>query len=229
MRSIVRLPGFEAASNASGTTVVIDTFRAFATAAHLFDAGVERMLLADTVEEARAIAAGLDDALLVGEDDGRRPQGFDIGNSPTEVLARDDLSGRTVVLRTSAGTRGVATAVGAGAGPVYAASLLVASSTASAIADADPITLVSSGGTAEIPHDEDEITGDLIAALVRATPVDIPSVLDRIRTGTGALRLGAAVWIPDDDIERCLEVDRFDFAMEAVPRDGVIELDPRGD
>ncbi len=221
---IHRLPGFEAAAGASGTTVVIDTFRAFSTAAHLFDGGVARLLLTDTVDEARGLASTLDGALLVGENDGRRPEGFDIGNSPTEVMAREDLVGRTVVLRTSAGTRGVSAAVGAGAGPVYAASLLVASATAAAVAGADPLTLVSSGGTAQRPHDEDEITGDLIAALVETRPVDIDALLDAIRGGTGTERLRSAAWIPDTDIERCLDVDRFGFAMHALPVDGVVEL-----
>jgi 2-phosphosulfolactate phosphatase len=47
--------------------------------------------------------------VAIGEDHGLRPDGFDLPNSPVEVAAAD-LRGRSVVQRTSAGTRGVVAA-----------------------------------------------------------------------------------------------------------------------
>ncbi|GMQ86413.1 MAG: hypothetical protein BMS9Abin07_1991 [Acidimicrobiia bacterium] len=224
MNRIFRLAGLEGAAEASGPTVVIDTFRAFSTAAYLLDAGVARLILTDGLDEARRIAAALDDVLLCGEDGSKPPDDFDLGNSPTEVLQRTDLPGRTVVMRTSAGTRCVAAAVAGGARPVYAASLVVAGATASALADEPTITLVSSGGSVDVPHDEDEYTGDLIAGIVAGRTPDYAAVLVAVRAGTGTARLRRTPWIDDRDIDRCLVVDTFDFAMEASVSDGLLTL-----
>lgn len=224
MITISRRTGLEGAAGASGPTVVIDTYRAFSTAAYLFDAGVGRLLLTDGLEEARNLAASLDDALLCGEDGSKRPDDFDLGNSPTEVLARSDLAGRTVVMRTSAGTRCVAAAVAAGADPVFGASLVVAGSTASALAGEATIVLVSSGGSAAEPNDEDELTGDLIASIVNGGGANHDTVVGAVRSGTGTARLRSKPWIDNHDIERCLVVDRFDFAMRASKSDGFLTL-----
>lgn len=226
MINISRRAGLEGAAEASGPTVVIDTFRAFSTTAYLLDAGVSRLVLTDGLDEARRIAASLDHALLCGEEGSRPPDDFDIGNSPTEVLQRTDLPGRTVVMRTSAGTRCVAAAVAAGAGPVYAASLVVAGPTASALADEPTVTLVSSGGSVTVPHDEDDYTGDLIARMVGGHTPHYAAVVDAVRAGTGTARLRATRWIDDRDIDHCLVVDKFDFAMEAAMSDGLLTLSP---
>jgi 2-phosphosulfolactate phosphatase len=210
--AIVRRTGLEGAAAASGPTVVIDSYRAFCTAAYLLDAGVARLVLTDDVEDARHLAAA-DGALLCGEEDGRRPDDFDIGNSPTEVVAYGTLRGASVVMCTTAGTRCVVAAVEVGAAPVYAASLLVAGATARALGGAESVTIVSSGGSVTTPHDEDELTGDLIAARLRGAPIDVDRLVSEILGGAGTKRLRAAAWIDDADIDRCLEVDRFDFSL----------------
>ena len=43
----------------SGPTVVIDTFRAFSTAAYLVDSGVDHIVLAETLDEARTRARAI--------------------------------------------------------------------------------------------------------------------------------------------------------------------------
>ena len=121
--------GLDGAASAIGVAVVIDTFRAFTTAAFAQAQGVGGHYLASTVSQARMIAEQHRGALLCGEVDGIRPEGFDLGNSPAEVLAAD-LRGRTLVQRTSAGTRCVIAALGSEATDVYAASLVVATATA---------------------------------------------------------------------------------------------------
>ena len=118
--SIIHKAGVAGAAEAGGPALVIDTFRAFSTAAYLFDAGVDRLILTDSLDEARHTAARFGQALLCGEDDGIRPDDFDLGNSPAEVLGREDLGGATIVMRTSAGTRSVIAADNAGAAPIFA-------------------------------------------------------------------------------------------------------------
>ena len=80
--------------------------RAFTTAAYAFGAGAAEIYLVGDVDAALAFKAAHPGSLAMGEDRGLRPDGFDFPNSP--AMVRDaDLSGRTLVQRTSAGTRGV--------------------------------------------------------------------------------------------------------------------------
>ena len=203
-----------------GPTVVIDTFRAFTTAAYLLDRGVAHIVLTETLDEARSRARGLPDALLCGEDGGRRPDDFDLGNSPTEVAAFPDLAERLVVMRTSGGTRTIVRALRSGADPVYAASLVVAGATVDAIRHFRHITIIATGLGGTSIADEDEETGDLISdrILERA---DDPHRIDRIRSGAGTRRLESTPWIDPADVLHCLDIDRFDFALRSLIIDGV--------
>ena len=92
----------EGAQQAEGTTIIIDVYRAYTTAAVAFERGVEKIILVAEVEEALDLRAkGLGD-LCVGEVEGTRPAGFDFGNSPYEI-ARADLRGKTLIQSTRAG------------------------------------------------------------------------------------------------------------------------------
>jgi 2-phosphosulfolactate phosphatase len=96
------------ATDAEGTltetdcAVVIDALRASATAISLLDVGA-RSVIPVAGDGADRFS---DDTLKVGEHHGERIEGFDLGNSPTEVRERADLfEGEDVVLRTTNGTR----------------------------------------------------------------------------------------------------------------------------
>ena len=114
----------------SGAVVAVDVIRAFTTAAYAFGAGARHIFLVDSVDEALALKQADPDVLLMGEDRGRRPAGFDFSNSPVAV-ADADLEGRVLVQRTSAGTRGVVAA--RSATRLWCASLVCASATAAAV------------------------------------------------------------------------------------------------
>ena len=90
----------------TGPVVVVDVIRAFTTAAYAFGAGAEAIYLVAGVDEALQFAAARPGVLAMGENHGRRPEGFDFPNSPA-MVSRADLRGRTLVQRTSAGTQGV--------------------------------------------------------------------------------------------------------------------------
>ena len=102
----------EGARAAEGLTVVIDVFRAFSLEAYLLAWGAERVIPVGDEALARRIKAENPDVLLVGERGGKRLEGFDGGNSPSE-LQHIDVRGKTVVHTTSAGTQGIANATGA--------------------------------------------------------------------------------------------------------------------
>lgn len=84
--------------------IVIDVLRAFTTSHVAFERGATRIELARTVDRAFALADRTPEALLAGERDARRVEGFDVGNSP-RAFSRLDLEGRPVVHTTTNGVR----------------------------------------------------------------------------------------------------------------------------
>jgi len=208
----------------SGAVIVIDTFRAFSTAAYLFDRGVPRIVLTETLDEARARSRSIPGSILCGEVGGRRPDDFTLGNSPVEVRAFASLEGRVAVMRTSSGTRSVVGALRSGAHPVYAASLVVAEATATAVRNETRVTIVASGLGGTDIADEDEETAGLIADRIIGRPAD-PETVARVRSGEGAHRLRATPWIDPLELDLCLAVDRFAFTLEAHIQGGVPTLE----
>ena len=132
------------AREATGAAIIIDVFRAFTTAAIAFDHGAKDITLVAEVEEALALRErGIGDVLM-GEVDGKRPEGFDYGNSPYEV-SQVDFTGKSIVQSTRAGTVGVAAA--ANADTIYLGSLAVAQATVRAVvADGPPIVSIIAMG-----------------------------------------------------------------------------------
>lgn len=143
------------ARDAEGTVIIIDVFRAFTTAAIAFDRGADRIVLVAEVEEALALHNNGVGDILMGEVDGKRPEGFDYGNSPFEISSAD-VAGKTIVQSTRAGTVGVAAATKADT--IYLASLVVAEATAQAIQQASPllVSIIAMGDRGAYRSDEDE-------------------------------------------------------------------------
>lgn len=220
---IIRRSLLAGAAGVSGPTIVIDTFRAFSTAAYLFDRGVDHIVLTETLDEARTRARKIPGSVLCGEDGGRRPDDFDLGNSPIEVLASPDLAGRAVAMRTSGGTRTLVRALRIGGDPVFAASLVVAGATASAVRRSPQITIIAAGLAGVSIADEDEETADLISDRLLGRPDD-PGRVNRLRDGEGSARLRSTSWIDPEDLALCLEIDRFSFALRAGLEKGIPTL-----
>ena len=101
------------AQAAKGLAVIIDVFRAFTCTPLLFSLGIEKSILVATPQEAFALKRDKNDALLLGEIGGVPIEGFDLGNSPSEIRRQDPslFKGRTVVQRTSAGVQGALAAL----------------------------------------------------------------------------------------------------------------------
>jgi 2-phosphosulfolactate phosphatase len=110
-------PADLARQDVAGRTVfVIDVLRATTTIAAALHHGATAVVPVASPGAAREAAAGLPGALLAGERECVRIDGFDLGNSPLEMRPRT-VAGRVVVLCTTNGT-GAFGAV-AGAAQVY--------------------------------------------------------------------------------------------------------------
>jgi 2-phosphosulfolactate phosphatase len=83
--------------------VLLDELRASSTIVRILERGARAVIPAASLADARRLARA-EGAVLAGEHRVVRASGFDLGNSPAEVLATDGLAGRTVVLSTRNGT-----------------------------------------------------------------------------------------------------------------------------
>lgn len=212
----------DAAASARGHVVVIDVMRAFTTAAFALGGGAERIVLAGSIEEAFGLRAHFERAVLVGEDRGRKIEGFDHGNSPAEI-ERAQLAGRTVILRSSSGTQGVVRATAATARAL--GSLVVASATARWLrAHASTVTLLAMGSPYSGAGQEDDVCAEDIAALVRGEIPDAAPTIHAVRASeAGRQALDPLVdWTSPEDLACACAIDRFDFAMPVTSEAGFL-------
>jgi 2-phosphosulfolactate phosphatase len=205
----------EGATKATGAVAVIDTFRAFTTAAVALANGASRIVMVATVEEALALRAGEPGAVCMGEVGGAAPAGFDYGNSPFEIAAID-FAGKTVIQRTSAGTQGIV-AASARAERLYAAALVTADATVRALLSGSPaeIALVAMGDSGTIRTDEDELTAIHLRNRLEGRPGDKEAVRRVILAGGEARRFydSARRGRRPEDVDIALAIDRYDFAI----------------
>jgi 2-phosphosulfolactate phosphatase len=198
--------------------VVIDVLRAFTVQPWLFHRGATRILAVAGEQQAVALRdEHLPEALLAGEEGGVQLEGFDLGNSPTQV-AHADVAGRTIIHRTSAGTQGLART--AGSPLVLAAAFVTAGATARALRAAAPgrVTFVITGASQGRDGDEDLAAAELIAARLRGEDPDPQPYLERVAISDAGRNFvpGGPAWAPPEDLARCIEVDRFDHALLAT-------------
>jgi 2-phosphosulfolactate phosphatase len=208
-----------AAAEPDEVVVVVDVLRAFTTVPWLLHQGAGRVLAVASRDHARdLVASHLPDALLAGEQGGRRLPDFDLGNSPHELQGRH-LGSRPVVMRTSAGTQGLVRSVGSGL--LLAASFAVAGATSRLLRSvrADHVTFVVTGASLGRDGDEDLACAQLIAARLRGQDPDVAPYLTRVRASDAGRAFGpdGPEWARPEDRDLACEVDRFDHPLVARP------------
>lgn len=206
---------------------MIDVIRAFTTAAFAFAAGARDIVPVGTAEEAFNLREQMPGALVMGEVGGRKLEGFDLDNSPSEFVGLD-LTGRRLIQRTSAGTQGIVRSRDADI--VLAGSLVCASTTADYIRQHAPpkVTLMLTGATRERDGDEDAACADYLEARLWGETPDIGPFVERVRGAMPGIKSAfpGASSIPDIDLEYCTAVDRFDFAMPVLKQGGLLIMSP---
>lgn len=204
------------AAQAKGIVVVIDVFRAFSVACYCFQGGAERIYPVGEIKEAVSLRREIPDSILIGERYGKKLEGFDFGNSPTEVTAID-LSAKVVVHTTHAGTQGLVNAVRAD--ELLTGAFVNAASTAAYIRGRAPqlVTLVRMGLNGKIPSDEDNLCADYLESLLLQKDFDCNGVKQFLAESPFAERFfdPAKPWNPVSDFDLCLALDTFDFVIRS--------------
>lgn len=176
----------EGARQATGLTVIIDVFRAFTVEAYLASSGAAKIIPVGDVQTAFAYKAEHPDAILCGERKGIIIDGFDYGNSPSQLQSAD-LRGKTVIHTTSAGTQGIVNAIHAD--EIIGGSMVCARAIAEYIKRANPetVSLVCMGLGGKTPTDEDTLCAEFIKHLVDGSPLpDLQRRIERLKETDGA-------------------------------------------
>jgi 2-phosphosulfolactate phosphatase len=214
---------------ATGTVVVIDVLRAFSSAAYAFAAGAPSITLVATVEEAFAMKERIPEALIMGEVAGLPVPGFDFDNSPA-AFDRIDLAGHGMIQRTSSGTQGVIRS--RRADRLFACSFCCAGATARLIRHQSPdsVTFVVTGSGPDGRGDEDAACADFLEALLAGRMPDPAPFIGRVYASPAGRRFvdPGQPDFPLTDLEYCVRVDRFDFAMTVARRDGLFVMEAVG-
>ncbi len=225
----LRFLGIAELTGTPAVAVVVDVMRACTAAAWAFARGAEKIVLAESLDEALALKARHPG--WVALKDGPPAPGFDAVNSPG-FLRSADLAGRTVVQKTTAGTVGVLAVRDASL--VLCAGFAVAEATAQVLrgCGSGSVTFVVTGdeGRAE----EDLACAQYIAGRAVGTGAGprADAFLRRAAGSAAAAELAEGVrrgfrGVHPDDVSLCLEVDRFPFAMVAQSEGPLTVLRPR--
>jgi len=203
------------AKKAKGLTVVIDVFRAFSTACYVFAAGAEKIIPVEHVEEAFELKKAMPDLVMLGERFERKVPGFDFGNSPTHIM-NQNFKGKTIVMTTSSGTKGIANA--SLADEIVTGSFVNAGAIIRYIQQKDPlvVSLVCMGYEGRYPTQEDTFLAEYVRDKLQGTEPDFDQMKEMLAIGDGARLLDPAnhEWSPSTDFELCLDPNRFDFVLK---------------
>jgi 2-phosphosulfolactate phosphatase len=214
------------AMKAEGVVVIIDVFRAFSVACYAFDSGASQYIAVGDVESAFALQKKYRNSVLVGERDEKKIEGFDFGNSPTEIM-KAKLDGMTVIHSTTAGTRGLVNAEKASL--LLTGSLVNASAIVKYIRSVKPerVSLVAMGYRATISSEEDLLCARIIAERLSGIDHNYEEQISDLKSGAGSRFFNPENldFSPPTDFFLCTMIDRFDFVLKAERRlDGNITL-----
>jgi 2-phosphosulfolactate phosphatase len=206
--------------------VVVDVLRATSTICQALASGYERVLCCAEVDEARELAQSEGPAMLAGERRLEHIEGFDFGNSPSEL--EGEPAAKTLVLTTTNGTR-LLVAAAERFERVYVGSLLnVDAVSAAARETGEDVAVLCAGVLGELALDDAYCAGRLAEALggepedsARAAILlaqSFPNALE----GLGASRSAANLRRHglEADVGRCAQENVLDVVPRYVRRVG---------
>jgi 2-phosphosulfolactate phosphatase len=216
----------DGARRARGVVVIIDVFRAFSTASYAFAQGASSVIAVGEIDEARRLKSNNPGWVLIGERGGKKIDGFDFNNSPAEIEDAD-LRGKTLILTTNAGTQGLVNATFSD--QLLTGSFVNARATALYIRSLGPseVSLVRMGVEAVRQAEEDDLCSEYLRSLLLVLPFDVDQIKSHLRSAPSSVRFfdDSKPWSPERDFDLCLDVDRFDFTLQAQVRaDGNVHL-----
>ena len=207
----------EGANQATGIAIIIDVFRAFSTACYIMNNGAKKIIPISETTQAFKMKKKNPEFVLIGEEFEKKIPGFDFGNSPSHIL-NTDFTNKTIVHRTSSGTLGIVSA--SNADELLTGSFVNAGAIIQYIQKQKPekVSLVCMGYAALRPVEEDTLCAEYISGALNGKSVDFQRMV-RIIKNTSAKRFydpANTSFSPPEDVDLCLDLNRFNFILKAV-------------
>lgn len=226
--------------------VVFDVLRATSTMITALANGAEAIIPVAEIPEALALRQKNPNLLLAGEREGVRIRAdlaggmdFDLGNSPREFTA-DKVSGRTIVMTTTNGTRALRAC--AGARMILVSSFLNLRATTNWLLERKPAhLLLVCSGTHEEPALEDILAAGALCERIwsiyaggqvsdaaelarRVYPLMQNDLADAMKSSRNGRRLLANAELRDD-VRLCVQRETLQFVAALMPGGAVRRLD----
>lgn len=229
---IIRSRLLSGAKQASGVAVIIDVFRAFSCTPLLFSLGIQSSIFVASPSQALKLKHQNPSLLLIGEIGGSPIEGFDFGNSPSQILNADpnEFTDRTVVQRTSSGVQGALAALKT-AEEVLLGSYGLAKSTADYILARRPrkVSLVAMGWDLKEIAPEDEGCARYIAHRLGSGTYNHLQSLHEIVFHESTQKFlrgrGDTSYFPPEDPILCLQRDIYDFVLRVKQTSDVVRVE----
>jgi 2-phosphosulfolactate phosphatase len=209
---------WKSAGQAEGLAVIIDVYRAFTTACVIMEQRPRSCTLCADLDYFRQLKEGRPDTVCIGERGGEKLSFADHGNSPSEI-ARQTFTGKDVVMNTSAGTQGMMYAVNAT--DRICGSFANVGAILAYIHSQKPsrLSLVCTNDYTEV--NEDTVLAEYIREALTGQSPSLEETVERLRLHP------CSAWFfdpsrlshPLEDIEYCLQPDRYSFVLRADSRD----------
>lgn len=210
----------EGAKQATGLSVIIDVFRAFTVEAYLVNNGVQKLIPVGDKQIAYDYKEKNKDCILVGERRGIMLEGFDYGNSPSQI-EKIDFSGKTVVHTTSSGTQGIANAHNAK--EILTGSLVNAKAIAEYIKMQNPkdVSLVCMGNGGESEAREDTLCAEYIKSLLEGKNPNLDYEIQNLKNMAGKRFFDPKLQdiFPERDFYLSTELNKFNFVLKVEEDD----------
>jgi 2-phosphosulfolactate phosphatase len=210
------------------SVVVVDILRATSCMTTAFAFGIKSITPFASLEDCRAMKAH--GYFTSGERDGKKVDGFDLGNSPFEYMA-ENLQGQRIAFTTTNGTQAIAKALGAK--EIVIGSFLNLSAVAKHIRKgSDNILVVCAGWKGRFNLEDTLFAGALIEMLGNHVELecDAPQaalhlynqakgdLVDFLKTASHVKRLGNLKIV--EDIKFCMTQDKYDVVP--ILKEGVL-------
>ncbi|MHA1597070.1 MAG: 2-phosphosulfolactate phosphatase [Candidatus Asgardarchaeia archaeon] len=195
-------------------SIAIDVLRATSSIVTAIYKGASIVIPVSSVEEAFGMKEKVGDAILAGEIDCFKIEGFDKGNSPLEFLS-DDVVDKKIILKTTNGTPLVRKL--RHSRKIFACSLLNLSATANAVCKVldelgDARILIAEAGTKGLFTEEDHLCATLLSQKIIGLELKLDDVTGyMVNTPNGKKLIEKGFY---DDVKFCSKIDRFDIVVE---------------
>ncbi|BFU22746.1 2-phosphosulfolactate phosphatase, putative [Entamoeba histolytica HM-1:IMSS-B] len=205
---------------AKGVCVVIDVLRASSVEAHLFLCNAQKIIPQSDIETSLQTKKDHPEVLLIGERQGIKYDGFDFGNSPTELINnKEKIRNKICIHNTQQGTQSlVVCRNNPQVTRVFMCSINNCQATIEYLKALHPpfVTFVASGN--EITCREDLLYGRYLEALYlgKQPEMTLEEMIEDIKHSSGSKFFKGLPQFPEADFYECYKLNSINVVMEYV-------------